>query len=75
MISANRVRTLKHFDSADDPTQAKKIIYDGLGLTDFVVLPHWGSGEFGEILKTTKVELQKEYYTRRKGINCIKMNE
>jgi dipeptidase E len=54
--------TLKHFDSADDPSQAKKVIYDGLGLVDFVVLPHWGSGEFGEILKATKVELEREGY-------------
>ena len=32
--------TLRHFDNQDDPNEAKEIIWDGLNLTDIVIVPH-----------------------------------
>jgi len=52
--------TLKYFDSADDPTLAAEIIYEGLNLVDFVVLPHWGSVEYGDTLAEEKKHLQAD---------------
>lgn len=40
--------TLRHFDELDDPNAAKEIIWDGLNLTDIVVIPHVDNPEFGE---------------------------
>lgn len=54
--------TLKYFNSADDPTLAREAIYEGLNLIDFVILPHWGSEEYGEILMATQKSLKQDGY-------------
>jgi dipeptidase E len=54
--------TLKYFDIADDPKAAPEAIYEGLGLVDFVVVPHWNSGVFGQTVTTVKNSLEKEGY-------------
>lgn len=54
--------TLKHFDNADDPSAAPDPIYKGLGLIDRVVLPHWGSEDYGEAVRGTKAMLEGEGY-------------
>ena len=54
--------TLKYFDRADDSTLAPEVIYEGLGLVKFTVLPHWSSPDFDEILKTIKTDLEKDGY-------------
>lgn len=57
--------TLKHFDNVDSPSVAKEVIYEGLGFIDFVILPHWNSPEYGEILQDTRAALEKEGYTTK----------
>lgn len=52
--------TLKHFDAADDPDVVPEAIYDGLGLVDFVVLPHYESEKHGEIVKGIGKELEED---------------
>lgn len=54
--------TLKYFDEADDPTVVPKTMYDGLGLIDFAVLPHWASEGFGEANKVVKRKLEEDGY-------------
>ena len=40
--------TLRNFDNQDDPGEAKEVIWDGLNLTDIVVVPHIDNAEFGQ---------------------------
>jgi dipeptidase E len=41
--------TTKFFNlMGDDPTQAPEIIYEGLGLTDIVIVPHTDNADFAE---------------------------
>jgi dipeptidase E len=42
--------TLKHFETADDPTESPGVIYEGLGFTDSVVVPHFDNARFAEII-------------------------
>ncbi len=42
--------TLKHFETADDPQDAPEVVLDGLGLTDFVVVPHMDNTKFAAII-------------------------
>ena len=58
--------TLRHYSGADDPTVAENVIYDGLGLVDFAVLPHWGSSEYAEILLNIEERLQEDGYTTKR---------
>ena len=43
--------SLHHFEVADTPTAAPTVIYEGLGLTQTIPLPHWESPKFGEKMK------------------------
>lgn len=54
--------TLKYFDSADDPTVVPETLYDGLGFVDFVVVPHWGSEDYGDLLNQENEKLEKDGY-------------
>ena len=58
--------TLKHYSGADDPSAAENIIYEGLGLVEFSILPHWGSGEHGEILLKIESELQRDGFVTKR---------
>lgn len=40
--------TLRHFNDLDDPAQAEILVWEGLGLTDFVIAPHVDNVDFGE---------------------------
>jgi dipeptidase E len=40
--------TMKHFDNQDDPKEAREIIWEGLGLTDIVPVPHVDNPDFGK---------------------------
>ena len=42
--------TLRHFDLVDDPKSSPEIMYLGLGLTDLVIIPHWGTEKIQEKL-------------------------
>jgi len=58
--------TLKHYDIADVPTFAPETIYEGLNLIDFAILPHWGSGEFGQKVKEVEDELIKDGFKTKR---------
>ena len=34
-------KTLRHYDIVDDPGLAPEVMYDGLDLTDIIMIPHW----------------------------------
>ena len=58
--------TLKYFSGADDPTVAPNVIYDGLNIVDFSILPHWGSEEYGDVLGNIEKSLiDDEFKTLR----------
>jgi dipeptidase E len=42
--------TLKHFETADDPGDAPKVIFEGLHFTDSVVVPHYDNQKFAGII-------------------------
>lgn len=54
--------TLKHFEVADNPKDAPEIIYEGLGLTSKVIVPHWANAKYGEIIKGVEESLQKDNF-------------
>ena len=62
-------QTLKYFDIVDDPQLSPEIIYTGLDLTDFVVLPHWGCEKFQENLEKIKAEYKKD------GLNTVAIKD
>ena len=55
--------TLKYFDNQDDPNEAKEVIWEGLGLTQTVVVPHIDNKEFGEGCREAGELLKKEGFT------------
>lgn len=54
--------TLKYFDAADDISVVSEAIYDGLGLTDIAILPHWASEEYGHVLSGIEEKLKSDGY-------------
>jgi peptidase E len=54
--------TLKYFDKLDDPNEAGEIIWEGLKLTDFVLVPHIDNAEFGEELRKAGEQLRADGY-------------
>jgi dipeptidase E len=55
--------TLRFFDELDDPNEAKEVIWEGLNLTQTVVVPHIDNEEFGEGCRKAGEQLQKAGYT------------
>src|SRR5215204_3249009 len=54
--------TLRHFDNQDDPNAAGEIIWEGLHLTDVVVVPHVDNAEFGTGCREAGEKLKAEGY-------------
>jgi dipeptidase E len=54
--------TLKHFDTADDPKDAPKLILDGLHFTDSVVVPHMDNEKFASIIHGINDRLKADGY-------------
>lgn len=52
--------TLKGFEIADEPEKAPELIEEGLGLTDFVPVPHWKNEKFGDVIAKVKEKLDAE---------------
>lgn len=52
--------TLKHFDLIDNPKVSPEQIYTGLGLTNLVILPHWGVEKFQQGLNKIKSLYESE---------------
>ncbi len=53
---------LRHFDNQDDPSAAGEVIWDGLGLTDIVVVPHVDNEDFGAGCREAGDKLKAEGY-------------
>ncbi len=48
---------LNHFDAIDEPNQATEVIWQGLGLIDFIPLPHWNTPKFQSGLEKLRDDL------------------
>ena len=49
--------TLRHFEQFDDPNEAPEVIWDGLGLTNHVVIPHTDLDDFAEGMRQINQQL------------------
>jgi len=54
--------TLKHFETADDPSKTPEVLLDGLKFTDKVVLPHMDSEKYAPIMDGISRDLQADGY-------------
>ncbi len=54
--------TLKHFEAADDPSDAPELIVDGLGFTNSVIVPHMDNVKFTEIIHGINDKLLADGY-------------
>lgn len=50
--------TLHGVQLLDDPREAPEIIWDGLGLLDFGIVPHWGKEKYADLLQQCKDEME-----------------
>ena len=50
---------LHGLDLLVDPTEAPEIIYDGLNITPFIILPHWGNERYQDDIANSKNILKK----------------
>lgn len=57
--------TLRHFDELDNPDEAEEVIWEGLNLTDIVVIPHTDNPDFGEGCVRAGEKLKAEGYVTR----------
>ncbi|HMO78795.1 MAG TPA: Type 1 glutamine amidotransferase-like domain-containing protein [Candidatus Paceibacterota bacterium] len=53
-------KTLKYFDLVDNPEDSPEQIYNGLGLTNLIIIPHWNTESFRDKLKEIKQLYEKE---------------
>ncbi len=58
IILGPNIEPIKSFD---DPSAAKLDNYDGIGLVDFVVLPHWGKEKYAARQEKVIKEFDKKY--------------
>ena len=57
--------TLRHFDELDDPNAAGEVIWDGLHLTEIVIIPHVDNPDFGAgCRKAGELLKQDGYFTQ-----------
>lgn len=54
--------TLRYFDNQDDPNAAEEIIWEGLHLTETVVVPHVDNADFGAGCREAGEKLAQEGY-------------
>lgn len=54
--------TLRHFDNQDDPAAAEEVIWDGLNLTDIVLVPHVDNADFGAGCREAGLACKKDGY-------------
>jgi dipeptidase E len=50
--------TLHGVENVDDPKDAPQVIWDGLGLVDFGVVPHWGMAKYAKELEKMKQDME-----------------
>jgi dipeptidase E len=51
--------TLHGIEYLDDPKLSPEVIWEGLKLFDFGIIPHWGLSEYGESLLDAKREMER----------------
>lgn len=51
--------TLHGIEHLDDPKESPEVIWEGLKLVDFSIIPHWGWEKYGEYLEKAKQEMEK----------------
>jgi dipeptidase E len=51
--------TLHGIEHLDDPKEAPEVVWDGLKLVDFGIIPHWGWERYGPALEKAKLEMEK----------------
>ena len=61
--------TLKYFDTVDNPSAVPHLIYKGLNIVEFAVLPHWDSPAFSHILGDIEIKLKND------GYKTIRLND
>jgi len=54
--------TLRFFDKLDNPNEASELIWDGLNLTQTVVVPHVDDEDFGEGCRKACEQLKQAGY-------------
>lgn len=54
--------TLKHFETADDPAESPGVLYEGLGFTESVVVPHFDNDKFAHIIHAINDQLVADGY-------------
>lgn len=52
--------TLRHIDLLDEPEDAPEQIEEGLGLVDFVIVPHWGNPTYEKLLTQMRDSIASE---------------
>lgn len=52
--------TLEKFELADDLSKAPEVFYEGMGLTNFVVVPHQDNEKYGPVVLKIKEMLQRK---------------
>lgn len=55
--------TIQGFEAGDDPSVASEQVLDGMALTDIVVVPHWGRGDYGAIMECIAQRLTEAGYS------------
>lgn len=55
--------TIAGFEAADDSSFAPEQVLSCMALTDTVVIPHWGRGDYGPIMERIAQQLTEEGYT------------
>lgn len=55
--------TIHGFESIDESEKAPELVIDGLGLTDLVVIPHWGKGNYQGKLEDIKKFFEQSNFT------------
>jgi len=50
--------TIRGAENVDDPADAPEVIWDGLGLVEFGIVPHWGMEKYASELEKMKDEMQ-----------------
>jgi dipeptidase E len=46
--------TLHGIEHLDNPAEAPELIWDGLGLIDYGIIPHWGEAKYADRLETAR---------------------
>lgn len=51
--------TLRGVELMDDPSEAPEVIWEGLRLVDFGIIPHWDNEKYKEVLEKAKAKMEK----------------